>query len=264
VWRFGRDQWFAAAALLVAVVSAARSIACQQLSARYVPLVERRLTAAALRPRRLDRLEDPLVAARLAAASAAGREGVHAMAVDSFSSIVQARTVGVASLVILVTWSWWPPVALLVGYLLVGDRYRRWQKTRFGELLVVSGGERRRAEYFRRLLVDASPAAEVRALGLGRWLSDRYASTWRQAMLPVWRSRRHAGGPLTLGLVLMVVNGAIVAAGPRRVHRCDHGGGADGVSASARDRVSARDSRRCHLAVCARGDHGRVHRRARP
>lgn len=202
--------WFVGVSLVLAGASAVRAVAIAELSSRYVRSVESTLAQAMVSPAQVGHLEDSGVRARVDTAVEASREGVHLGAVAASFQTVEFRITGLAAAVLLLRYSWWAPLVLLVGYLVLVWGFRRWLATVYEDLTDTIGATRRRAEYLRRLLSDPAAAKEIRIFAALPWLDARFGETWLSAMSAVWRRRRNATWPLMIGVVAVMGVHAVV------------------------------------------------------
>jgi ATP-binding cassette subfamily B protein len=94
-----------------------------------------------------------------------------------------------AAVLIGVVYAWWA-AALLAGAALV---MRLVIRTGFGRHARFEAGfasERRRRDYYRDLIMSGAAGKEIRVFGLRSWLGERYRRSAREAIDPVWKSRR--------------------------------------------------------------------------
>jgi len=94
-----------------------------------------------------------------------------------------------AAIVVGVLYAWWAGVVSAAAALAVRIGIR----SGVGRLGVFEGSfapERRRANYFRDLLLTPAPAKELRIFGLTGWITGRYGEHALAAVQPVWRARR--------------------------------------------------------------------------
>jgi len=143
----------------------------------------------------------------------------------------------VAAAFIGVVYTWWAAVATAAGALALRAGIRS-GIGRLGEVEQGFAPDRRRRDYYRSLLTSGGAAKEIRVFGLLDWLRDRYAAHALAAVLPVWKARRRyiygrylisapawlllsgaatvgaaraaAGGDLTLGELVYVLQGIVL------------------------------------------------------
>jgi ATP-binding cassette subfamily B protein len=191
--------------------------AVESLEHRLTILVQQRVMTPLLRPVTIGHLEDPALADELRLAQQVGSENFSAQqALGALNDLVSSRLASTAAGVILFTWRWWAPLALLGAWLLS----RLWYRVQMATL--VTSMERdtpslRRAEYVSELILGGTAAKETRIFGLGPWLLDRFETQWLDGMREVWAGRRRGRiGTLITGAALfaahVVVLGALVRA----------------------------------------------------
>ncbi|HEY6738833.1 MAG TPA: ABC transporter ATP-binding protein [Actinopolymorphaceae bacterium] len=164
------------------------------------------ISRATLGTRGIAALEDPAVAGELASLEEFERADGFVTTVTALRAIVQGRTTGCASLVVLFAFAWWAPLVVLAGWRLFHAGVHRWiaDGVELGGALGASA--MRRPRYLRTLAVESPAAKEVRVFGLASWLVRSYSDTWLAAMRELWRGRR-LGRRTTL-----LASGAVVAA----------------------------------------------------
>lgn len=203
----------AAAFLANGIAEATGGYAGQALSARFTLVLHDAVAAATTRPATVAPLEDPEVAAELAAVEGYDDEGLYERAVAHLQHVLHVRIQGIAAFVILLGFAWWAPLILLVAW-------RAYDHVLGASMLRASmtvhhqrGTGLRRAGYLRGMAVDASAAKEVRVFGLGGWLTEQYHGAWLRAMPEIWQQRRAsrraiaaaAGGLLSAHLIMLGV-----------------------------------------------------------
>jgi ATP-binding cassette, subfamily B, bacterial len=125
---------------------------------------------------------------------------------------------GLATVLVGVVYSWWAALLLAVGALAMRVVVRTGfgRHSRFEASLAP---QRRRQDYYRDLITAGDAGKEIRVFGLLEWLDERYRASAREALEPVWRSRRRriygsylGASPLWLVLGTVVTVGAARAA----------------------------------------------------
>jgi ATP-binding cassette subfamily B protein len=185
--------------------------AVESLEHRLTILVQQRVMSPLLRPVTIGHLEDPEIADELRLAQQVGSENFSAQqGLQALNELVSSRLASTAAAVILFTWRWWAPAALLGAWLVS----RLWYRIQMGTL--VTSMERdtpwlRKAEYVGELLLGGTAAKESRIFGLGPWLISRFETQWVDGMREVWAGRRRgrlgtiiAGGVLFAAHVLVL------------------------------------------------------------
>ena len=187
--------------------------AVESLEHRRTILVQQRVMAPLLRPVTIGHLEDPDVADRLRLAQQVGSENFSAQqALGALNDLTTIRLASAAAGVILFTWHWWAPVALLAAWLCS----RAWYRRQMGTL--VTSMERntpplRRAEYVGELILGGTAAKESRIFGIGPWLLDRFEGQWTSGMREVWAGRRRGRiGTLFAAAVLLAAHVTVLGA----------------------------------------------------
>lgn len=202
-----------AAFLTSGVGGALATYAVRAFGTRYEIAIHDVVAGAAARPNGIAALEDPEVAAELAAIEEYDSAGVYRHAVLRLGELGVRRIEGAAAFVILLGFRWWVPLMVLAGWRLVNWSVARWVEKGVALGHVQSGTGLRRARYYRSLAVQASAAKELRIFGLGGWVVDRYASAWRTAMAEIWAGRKASlPGVVVAAAGLAVANGIVVGA----------------------------------------------------
>jgi ATP-binding cassette subfamily B protein len=125
---------------------------------------------------------------------------------------------GLASILVGIVYAWWA-AALLAGGALALRVLIRTGFGRHSRLEATFAPQRRRRDYYRDLVTAGAAAKEIRVFGLLDWFGGRYRATAREAIEPVWRSRRRniygsylRASPVWLGLATVATVGAARAA----------------------------------------------------
>ncbi len=191
--------------------------AVESLEHRLTILVQQRVMSPLLRPVTIGHLEDPEIADELRLAEQVGSENFSAQqGLQALNELVSSRLASTVAAVILFTWRWWAPAALLGAWLVS----RLWYRLQMGTL--VTSMERdtpwlRKAEYVGELLLGGTAAKESRIFGLGPWMIARFETQWLDGMREVWAGRRQGRlGTIITGGVLfgahVLVLGALAKA----------------------------------------------------
>lgn len=203
---------FVAAALANAAVKYGGTAAEARLSAGYIEHAEDTLSRAVLGPATIGHLEDPVVAGRIGAAAEAARENIYYWSLPALRRVLTLYLSGIGSGVVLFAFSWWAPLVLFAAYGVLIWLYSRWEHADTAGVVEATVQQRRRAEYYRELLADPAAAKEVRIFALAPWLDKRFGETWLRAMSAVWRTRRVAGRPVSLGVLTLIATHVLVLA----------------------------------------------------
>ncbi|MEQ7128427.1 ABC transporter ATP-binding protein [Actinopolymorpha sp. B11F2] len=194
------------------ILTSATAALSQAISARYVRTFYDMVMDAGTAPHGVAHLEDPDVAGRLDAVINASREWDFTAGIELTWSIVRTRLTGVGSFLVLMAWHWWAPFVVAASYVVLSRVFTWWVNRQHDNVLEVAGDERRRAAYLRGLLTGAGPAKEVRLFGLAGWLLERYSTTWKAAMVLVWRNRhRGLGRVMVAAVAMLAANGLVLA-----------------------------------------------------
>ncbi len=201
--------WVPLLALLVFLLQCSDPVLRQlngAIGRRIDQWAQRRVMTAALGPDTVEHLETP--AFREAASLAQGWGAAAfppADAVYSMLEVFRALLVATGSAALLVGFSWWVPLVLSSGFILMtvwGTRVR----TSDEAAKAGTATARRRAEYLRDQAFDPASSREARVYGLGRWFGSRAHDAWLEALEPVWRAR--AGTRKTALLTIAVLIGS--------------------------------------------------------
>jgi ATP-binding cassette, subfamily B, bacterial len=163
-----------------------------------------RVMEGVLEPRGVAHLEDADVLDRIAQSLGAVTAITPGMAAYYVIQLWSSRLQALLSLAIVVAYSPWWALALLVAHV-VGYRTRRWHFEEVTNVLHSATPVLRRSHYLRQLATDGDAAKETRIFGLGDWLVDRYHTTALETLEPIWRKRRNGG------LVALAVTAALLA-----------------------------------------------------
>jgi len=214
----GRRALWALMAVAVAFLAngAAETLApyaARAVGSRYAITVHDVVAGATVSPVGIAALEDPEIAAELAAIEEYDRARIYRDAVVLLGEYVNQRIQGVAAFVILLGFRWWAPLVVLAGWRLVNRSVAQWVEKGVALGHVQSGTGLRRAQYYRSLAVEAPAAKEVRVFGLGGWVVDQYASAWQTAMAEIWKGRKASlPGVVFSATGLAIANGIVVGA----------------------------------------------------
>jgi ATP-binding cassette subfamily B protein len=201
----------ALALVLDIVLEPVRATVTARIATSVDGSLAQRTVEGALRPVRIDHLDDAGVADRIEQARAVGVGG-HApgQAVSALAALVPMRLTGLASAVLL-DWAgqWWMPVVLGAAWIVTG----RWQEQEMARAVAANNARTallRHATYLRDVGVTAPAAKEVRVFGLHHWLVARFTREWWDGIVELRRrttdGRRHvAAGALLLAAHLIVI-----------------------------------------------------------
>ncbi|HEY3528312.1 MAG TPA: ABC transporter ATP-binding protein [Nocardioides sp.] len=170
---------------------------------RATPLLLERVSALASRPHGIEHLEDPNVRQAIDG-SVEEINQQYFLGVQSSWDVLYYRLWGVAALVVLAAWSWWVAFLVLVATLALNLTWSAYSQQIFEDIF--RDRRRRRARWYRRLLIEQDNAKEVRLFGLTSFGLERFTETWQRAMTDLWTGRRIKQRPIK------VANLAILAA----------------------------------------------------
>jgi ATP-binding cassette subfamily B protein len=162
---------------------------------RATPLLLERVSALASRPHGVEHLEDPGIRQAIDGAVEEINQQ-YFLGVQSTWQVVGYRLWGLAALVVLASWSWWAAALVLVATLAGNLTWSAYSQQIFEQIF--RDHRRRRARWYRNLLVDQDSAKEVRLFGLTDFGLDRFAATWRDALTDLWQGRRAKQGPIAV------------------------------------------------------------------
>ena len=121
-----------------------------------------------------------------------------------------------AAALVGVVYAWWAALLLAGGALALRVKLR----TGFGRhsrYESTFAPQRRRRDYYRDLITSGAAGKEIRVFGLLDWLGGRYRTRARDAIAPVWRSRRrNIYGSYVLASPIWLVLGTIATVGAAR------------------------------------------------
>lgn len=172
--------------------------------------VSRTASRAFLTPHRIAALEDPHVVRDLDAIRDFERTGLYVQTPWALRILASMRIAGLGAALILSTFTWWAPIAILAGWVVANQASSRWMERGFAAVRAEGAGDLRRAEYLRGVALGPEAAKEIRVFGLADWVGVEYARTWLRSMSAVWRARRAQVRTLALGTGAVVSSHAVV------------------------------------------------------
>ena len=181
------------------------------LGSRVAAHLYDRLASACATPPGMGHLEDPTLATDLTVARDfdLGMTGPPmSVNMDFIAAGLVQTLVGVASAAVLLAWSWWPPLVLLLAWGTTHWFLREsavWKERNTEEVR----GAQRHAEYAYRLAVDPPAAKELRLFGLADWVMDRFLARRRRLHQLQFEATRLRERPLAWSL--LAVGGANLA-----------------------------------------------------
>src|SRR5262249_6988881 len=117
------------------------------------------------------------------------------------------RVWGLAALGVLVSWSWWVALLVLVGVVSTNVTWSRYSEQIFEQIF--RDRRRRRARWYHRLLVEQGNAKEVRLFGLTAFGLERFSASWQAALTDLWTARDNARRPIYAALSLVFLAYAV-------------------------------------------------------
>src|SRR4051794_18123600 len=154
-------------------------------------------------------LEDPALLDLVERARRAGPGGESpGSAADGIAELaVRYLTVAIGA-VIVGLFHWWLPL-VFVPVLVWSGRYTRRHINVTVEATMTETRTLRRSRYLADLALTPGAAKELRLFGLNGWLRERYLSTHRRALEPVWRARGRSRRTLFVPEVARAVVGLV-------------------------------------------------------
>jgi ATP-binding cassette subfamily B protein len=162
---------------------------------RATPLLLERISGLASRPHGIDHLEDPEIR-QLIDGTLEEVNQQYFQGVSCAWDVLYMRLWGAAALVVLAVWSWWVALLVLATTLALNVTWSAYSQQIFEDMF--RDRRRRRARWYRSLLIEQDNAKEVRLFGLTTFGLDRFSETWRRAINDLWRGRRAKQRPIVL------------------------------------------------------------------
>lgn len=181
------------------------------VTARVDALMQGRLVAAVCAPVGIGHLEDQAVLNQLSSARGELLGGQPAGAPMALVSQLGDRLSGVLACVVLMAFSWWVGLLVLVTWLVV--RWPMADGLRMQARRLRAAAEPMRRSWYMLGLAWKPPAAkEMRVFGLGDWVSEHHNREWLEGIRPAWDALHDMSRRTVLcGLALLVAYGAAVA-----------------------------------------------------
>lgn len=169
--------------------------------------LQERVLAAISRPVGIQHLEDSATLDEIRVVRGLGMDAQRpSAAVEALQGVLPAWLRALGSAAILLFFHWWLALLWLIMWPIMVFLMQR-EYLRVGQVGYGQSSALRRSEYLRDLAITAPAAKELRIWGMLDWLVDRFDSTWRSAIAPVWAARKPRLSIMfgTSG-VIMVVN----------------------------------------------------------
>ena len=196
------------------VCSAAVDVVGVVEQGRATPLLLQQVAALASRPHGIEHLEDPDVRQSIDACVEEINQQ-YFLGVQSTWQVLGQRLWGLAALGVLASWSWWVALVVLAATIALNLTWSAYSQQIFEDIF--RDRRRRRARWYRNLLVDQHSAKEVRLFGLTDFALTRFSTTWHAALTELWAGRNAKRRPIyvaaTLLLAAYVVALAVLAHG---------------------------------------------------
>jgi ATP-binding cassette subfamily B protein len=191
------------------VCSAAVDVVGVVEQGRATPLLLQQVAALASRPHGIEHLEDPDVRQSIDACVEEINQQ-YFLGVQSTWQVLGQRLWGLAALGVLATWSWWVALVVLAATIAVNLTWSAYSQQIFEDIF--RDRRRRRARWYRNLLVDQHSAKEVRLFGLTDFGLERFSATWQAALAELWAGRNAKRRPIYVANAAMLVAFAVAVA----------------------------------------------------
>jgi ATP-binding cassette subfamily B protein len=176
---------------------------------RATPLLLGRVAALASRPHGIEHLEDPDVRQSIDACVEEINQQ-YFLGVQSTWQVLGQRLWGLAALGVLATWSWWVALVVLAATIALNLAWSAYSQQIFEDIF--RDRRRRRARWYRSLLVDQHSAKEVRLFGLTDFALARFSATWHAALAELWAGRNAKRRPIYVAAALLLAAYAVALA----------------------------------------------------
>ena len=183
------------------ILTAAVDIVGTLQQGRATPLLLERVSALCSRPHGIEHLENPDVRQSIDGAVEEINQQ-YFLGVQSAWQVLTYRLWGIAALVVLASWSWWVAAIVLVATLALNLTWSAYSQQIFEQIF--RDRRRRRARWYRNLLIAQDNAKEVRLFGLTAFGIERFTATWREAIADLWRGRREKQRPIVLANIAIL------------------------------------------------------------
>jgi ATP-binding cassette subfamily B protein len=170
------------------------------------------LSRSCVQPPGIGHLEDPQLAEDLTVAREfdRGQTGPPMfLNVDFIAGGLLGLVSGLASAIVLASYTWWAPLVLLAAWLSTHWLLREsaiWRDRNTDEVR----SAQRHADYAYRLAVDPAPAKELRLFGLAGWAVERFVSRRRRLYELQYRATRLRERSVLLCVVVVVAANGLV------------------------------------------------------
>jgi ATP-binding cassette subfamily B protein len=203
------------------VCSAAMDVVGSVEQGRATPLLLERASALCSRPHGIEHLENAEIRQSVDGTIEEINQQ-YFLGVQSTWQVLGYRLWGFAALLVLASWSWWVAALVLAATLALNVTWSAYSQELFEQIF--RDRRRRRARWYRNLLVEQDNAKEVRLFGLTSFGIERFVATWSEALTDLWRDRRRKQRPI------IACNIAILAAYVVALAALGHGAWTGAVS----------------------------------
>jgi ATP-binding cassette, subfamily B, bacterial len=183
------------------VCSAAVDVVGVVEQGRATPLLLQQVAALASRPHGIEHLEDPDVRQSIDACVEEINQQ-YFLGVQSTWQVLGQRLWGLAALGVLASWSWWVALVVLAATIALNLTWSAYSQQIFEDIF--RDRRRRRARWYRNLLVDQHSAKEVRLFGLTDFALARFSTTWHAALSELWAGRNAKRRPIYVAAALLL------------------------------------------------------------
>lgn len=198
--------------LLMQVIGPLQQAVSMNLGNQVSAWLNDALTRSCIQPPGIGHLEDPQLAEDLTVAREfdRGQTGPPMfMNVDFIAGGLLGLISGFASAVVLLGFTWWAPLVLLISWVSTHWLLREsgvWRDRNTAEVR----SAQRHADYAYRLAVDPMPAKELRLFGLAGWVVDRFIQRRRQLFELQYRATRLRERSVVLCMIIVTIGNGVV------------------------------------------------------
>lgn len=198
--------------LLMQVIAPLQQAVSMNLGNRVSAWLNDALTRSCVQPPGIGHLEDAQLAEDLTVAREfdRGQTGPPMfMNVDFIAGGLLGLISGIASAVVLLGFTWWAPLVLLISWLSTHWLLREsgvWRDRNTAEVR----SAQRHADYAYRLAVDPMPAKELRLFGLAGWVVDRFIQRRRELFELQYRATRLRERSVVACMIIVTIGNVIV------------------------------------------------------
>ncbi|MDN5896923.1 MAG: ABC transporter ATP-binding protein/permease, partial [Nocardioides sp.] len=158
------------------------------------------------------RATDPERRRKAAVAIEGTRGWMGLTSIDAVWHALDSRVIGLVGVGLIWTWSPIAALAVAAAQLFSSHTFTRYLDAVHLDLNAADSPERKRAQYFRDLLLRSEPANEVRLFGLSPWLLTTHHRVWLEGIRAVWQRRDRAARPSYFSLLILTAVAALTLA----------------------------------------------------